>query len=66
MVGVLFLILAGLNINDEEHEHNAEIINNTVMIIIFFITIINAFISGFGIIHTDTTVRGEMEKQKMN
>ena len=56
IVGILFLILGSLDINDEEHKRDADIINNITLVIIFIITVINALISGFVIRHTDTSV----------
>jgi len=66
IVGILFLILGGLDINEDDHKKDADIINNITLVIIFIITVINAFISGFGIRHTDTTVRGGMENLKIS
>ena len=66
IVGILFLILGGLDINEDEHKRDADIINNITLVIIFIITVINAFISGFGIRHTDTSVKGGMTKIKVS
>ena len=56
--------IGSLDINQEDHKKDADIINNITLIIIFVITVINAFISGFGIRHTDTTVMEGMTKRK--
>ena len=48
LLGVLFLILGGLDINDEEHQKTADTLNNTTTVFVFIITFINVIISGFG------------------
>jgi len=49
LVGILFLVVGGLNINDEKYHRAADIINNVATVIIFIITFINIVISAFGI-----------------
>jgi hypothetical protein len=49
LLGILFLIVGGLDINDQEHQKTADILNNTTIVFVFIITIINVIISGFGI-----------------
>ena len=56
VVGILFLIIGGLNINKEPNQRTANILNDVIVIVIFLITLINVIISGFGIRHTDTNV----------
>lgn len=56
IVGILFLVVGGLNINDEPDQNTADIINNVIVVLIFLITLVNVIISGFGIRHTDTNV----------
>ena len=60
LVGVLFLILGGLNINDQEHHKTADILNNTTTSFVFIITIINIIINGFGLNHTNKTVYNQI------
>ena len=53
-----------LNITDNnfcyysESQSTADKLNNTNLIIVFFITVINAFIGGFGVKDTDVRVLG--------
>merc|ERR1719495_872279 len=56
LLGILFLIVGGLDINEQEHQKTADILNNTATVLVFIITFINVVISGFGINHTNTTV----------
>merc|ERR1711915_262344 len=60
IVGVLFLILSGLNINDQEHQKTADILNSTTTAFVFIITIINIIINGFGLNHTNRTVYNQI------
>jgi len=54
LAGILFLVLASLNINDTKHHNTATILNNVAVAVIFIITVLNVIISTFGIHHTDT------------
>merc|ERR1712150_17627 len=65
LVGILFLILGGLDINDQEHQNTANILNNTATIVVFIITLLNVVISGFNIQHTETTVYNKIESLKI-
>ncbi|XP_059078728.1 ninjurin-2-like isoform X3 [Tigriopus californicus] len=58
-VGVLFLIIGGLNINKEPNQKRANILNDVIVVLIFLITLDNVVISGFGIRHTDMNVNPE-------
>merc|ERR1711923_83522 len=49
VAGILFLIVGGLDINDEKHHRTADVINNVITGIILFITIVNVVISAFDI-----------------
>ncbi|XP_040567563.1 ninjurin-2 isoform X4 [Lepeophtheirus salmonis] len=53
IVGVLFLIIGGLNINKKTEHKAADRLNNVIILIIFFITLINVVLNGFGIRTTD-------------
>ena len=57
IVGLLFLIISGMDINDLKSKSSANILNNVILGLVFVITLINAVISGFGIKHTDTSVQ---------
>merc|ERR1712130_274658 len=65
LVGVLFLILGGLDINDPDHQKTADILNNTATVVVFLITILNVVISGFNIQHTETAVYNKIESLKI-
>merc|ERR1712083_1069890 len=65
LVGILFLILGGLDINDPEHQKTANILDNTSTVVVFIITLLNVVISGFNIQHTETTVYNKIESLKI-
>ena len=60
IVGILFLIVGGMNINDEDDQSTANILNDIIVVTIFLVTLINIIISGFGIRTTDTSVADAM------
>jgi len=43
IVGILFMIIGAIDIEDPESQSTADNLNNTNLIIVFFITVINAF-----------------------
>ena len=53
LAGILFLVLAGLNINDSKHHRTATILNNIAVAVIFIITVLNVIISTFGVHQSD-------------
>lgn len=65
VVGILFLVIGGLNINDDDDQSTANIINDIIVITIFLVTLINIIISGFGIRTTDTSVADHMLAAKL-
>ena len=52
ILGVLFLVLGGVNINDPEHHKTANILNRITTVLVFIITVTNVVISGLGFQHT--------------
>merc|ERR1711953_788525 len=56
IVGILFLIIGGMNINENADQRVADILNDIITVTVFLITLINVVINGFGIRHTDTSV----------
>merc|ERR1711981_1087542 len=48
VAGVLFLVVATLNINDEKHHRNANILTNTATVVVFIITFLNIVMGAFG------------------
>uniref|UniRef100_A0A8D8QPP6 Ninjurin-1 n=1 Tax=Cacopsylla melanoneura TaxID=428564 RepID=A0A8D8QPP6_9HEMI len=57
IVGVMFLIIGGLNINKPCDCRSATILNDLILIVIFLISIINVVISGFGIENSSYTMQ---------
>lgn len=51
IVGILFIVIGSLNINRNNEQSAAIILNDVILICIFFISIINVVISAFGIEH---------------
>merc|ERR1712156_588694 len=49
IVGILFLVIGGLNINEEPNEKVADILNDIITVLVFIITVINVIINGFGL-----------------
>jgi len=65
VVGLLFFLIAMINVNDEDSHASAKILNNIILVIVFIITLINAFINGFGIKHTDTAIAATMGNRNL-
>merc|ERR1711894_190563 len=53
IVGILFLVIGGLNINDDPDQRTADILNDVITVLVFLITLVNIVINGFGIRTTD-------------
>ena len=49
VVGVLFMIIGMMNINDPEQQTAANILNNVIVVFIFIISVVNVILSSFGI-----------------
>ncbi|XP_064119753.1 ninjurin-1-like isoform X4 [Macrobrachium nipponense] len=49
LVGVLFLIIGGMNINDPQQHTAADILNNIIVAFLFVISVVNVVLSAFGI-----------------
>ncbi|XP_071530044.1 ninjurin-2-like isoform X1 [Panulirus ornatus] len=49
VVGVLFMIIGGMDINDPKQQRAANILNNVILIFVFIISVDNVVLSGFGI-----------------
>merc|ERR1719225_1270554 len=56
VTALLFLIIGGMNINENADQRVADILNDIITVTVFLITLINVVINGFGIRHTDTSV----------
>jgi len=53
IVGILFIAIGAMNINQQQQQRTADILNDVVVLVIFVISAINIIISSFGIQHTD-------------
>jgi len=53
IVGILFLVIGGMDINKKPSQRTADILNNVIVVLIFLITLVNVIINGFGIRYTD-------------
>lgn len=51
-MGVLFVVIGGLNINRRKDQNVAQILNDVILVLVFLISIDNVIISGFGIEHS--------------
>jgi len=49
LVGILFLVIGGMSINEHPNHRTANILNDVIVVLIFIITVVNIIISGFGI-----------------
>ncbi|XP_013791806.1 ninjurin-2-like isoform X2 [Limulus polyphemus] len=49
IVGILLILVGRANINSENEQVRADLFNNTIIIFIFIITVINVLISAFGV-----------------
>ena len=58
VVGILFLVIGGLNINDEKQHVTADVLNNVIVIMIFVISVINVVLNSFGIEHQNINPAG--------
>jgi surface polysaccharide O-acyltransferase-like enzyme len=56
-VGVIFLVIGGLDINRHGDQRAAIILNDVTLIMVFFISLINVVVSGFGMDHSSTRLR---------
>ncbi|XP_046672990.1 ninjurin-A-like isoform X1 [Homalodisca vitripennis] len=56
-VGVLFIIIGGLNINNPPDCSTAIILNDIIVIMIFLISLDNIIISGFGMEHSNQPLK---------
>ncbi|XP_049958814.1 ninjurin-2-like isoform X3 [Schistocerca serialis cubense] len=48
LVGVVFLVIGGLNINKERDRRAADVLNDISLVLVFIVSVINVIISGFG------------------
>ncbi|XP_068242143.1 ninjurin-1-like isoform X1 [Palaemon carinicauda] len=49
LVGVLFLIIGGMNINDPQQHKAADILNNIIVMFLFVISVVNVILNSLGI-----------------
>jgi hypothetical protein len=56
-VGVILLVVGGLDINRQGDQRPAVILNDVTLIMIFIISLINVVVSGFGMEYSGTRLR---------
>lgn len=49
IIGILIMIKARYTINNEDHHTRADCLNNMVVYLVFAVTVVNVFVSAFGI-----------------
>ncbi|XP_042212416.1 ninjurin-2-like isoform X1 [Homarus americanus] len=49
VVGVLYMIIGAMNINDPQQQRGANILNNVIMVFVFVICVDNVLLSSFGL-----------------
>ncbi|CAK1584771.1 unnamed protein product [Parnassius mnemosyne] len=54
IVGLLFVVIGGLDLNDQEDQPSALILNDIIVIFIFVISVLNIVISAFGIEYSNS------------
>lgn len=52
IVGIFFIIIGSLNINRQNEQAAAIILNDVILVLVFLISIVNVIISAFGIEHS--------------
>ncbi|XP_015604251.1 ninjurin-2 isoform X6 [Cephus cinctus] len=53
VVGILYLIVGGLDINRERDHRAALILNDLILVGVFLISLVNVLVSGFGMEHSN-------------
>lgn len=48
VVGLLFIVIGSLNINRKKDQTAAIVLNDTILVLVFIISLVNVIISGFG------------------
>jgi hypothetical protein len=56
-VGVILLVIGGLDINNHGDQRTAIILNDVTLIMVFFISLINVAVSAFGMAQSHTWVK---------
>ncbi|XP_028166946.1 ninjurin-2-like isoform X5 [Ostrinia furnacalis] len=54
LVGLLFVVIGGMDLNDLDEQPSAVILNDVIVIFIFVISVINIVISAFGIEYSNS------------
>ncbi|XP_017845909.1 ninjurin-2 isoform X1 [Drosophila busckii] len=57
MVGILFVAIGSLNINKQQDQTAAIILNDVILVVVFVISVVNVIISGFGIEYSSQPLR---------
>jgi len=56
-VGILFVVIGSLNINRQQDQTAAVILNDVILVVVFIISVVNVIISGFGIEYSSQPLR---------
>ncbi|XP_063540850.1 ninjurin-2 isoform X2 [Cydia strobilella] len=54
LVGLLFVVIGGLDLNDDDDQPSAVILNDVIVIFIFVISVVNVVISAFGLEYSNS------------
>ncbi|XP_061720615.1 ninjurin-2 isoform X1 [Cydia fagiglandana] len=54
LVGLLFVVIGGLDLNDDDDQPSAVILNDVIVIFIFVISVVNIVISAFGLEYSNS------------
>ncbi|XP_039496059.1 ninjurin-1 isoform X1 [Drosophila santomea] len=57
LVGILFVVIGSLNINRQQDQTAAVILNDVILVVVFIISVVNVIISGFGIEYSSQPLR---------
>ncbi|XP_033163764.1 ninjurin-2 isoform X4 [Drosophila mauritiana] len=57
LVGILFVVIGSLNINRQQDQTAAVILNDVILVVVFIISVVNVIISGFGIEYSSHPLR---------
>nr|CAD7577930.1 unnamed protein product [Timema californicum] len=63
-VGIVFLVIGGLNINRQVDQRTAVILNDTSLVMVFIISLVNVIISSFGMEHSSQPLRLLREREE--
>lgn len=65
IVGIFFIIIGSLNINEKKDQSFATILNDIILVLVFVISLVNVIISGFGIEHSSQPLRLVVDHEQL-